>query len=56
MKQNVKKYCEECMICQKNKSLALSRAGLLLPLEILNSGMISQWTSLRDYQKPMGLK
>lgn len=37
MKQEVKKYCEECLVCQKNKSLALSHAGLLLPPEILNS-------------------
>ncbi|KAL0549565.1 hypothetical protein IC582_014050 [Cucumis melo] len=34
MKQGVKKYYEECLICQHNKSLALSPAGLLLPLEI----------------------
>lgn len=37
MKQDVKKYCEECMICRRNKSLALSPTGLLLPLEIPNS-------------------
>lgn len=30
----MKKYCEECLICQKNKTLALSPVGLLLPLEI----------------------
>lgn len=34
--QDVKKYCEECLVCQKNKSLALSPVGLLLPLEIPN--------------------
>ncbi|KAL4028780.1 hypothetical protein IC575_011991 [Cucumis melo] len=28
------RYCEECAICQRNKSLALSPAGLLMPLEI----------------------
>ena len=34
MKQEVKKYCEECMICQRNKTLTLSPAGLLTPLEV----------------------
>ncbi|TYK03666.1 general transcription factor 3C polypeptide 3 isoform X1 [Cucumis melo var. makuwa] len=34
MKKDIKKYCEECLICQKNKTLALSLAGLLTPLEI----------------------
>lgn len=34
MKQGVKKYYEECLVCQHNKSLALSLVGLLLPLEI----------------------
>ncbi|TYK09954.1 Ty3/gypsy retrotransposon protein [Cucumis melo var. makuwa] len=33
MKKNIKKYCEECLICQRNKTLALSPAGLLNPLE-----------------------
>lgn len=36
MKQDVKKYCEECLICQQNKTLALSPAGLLTPLEVPN--------------------
>ena len=36
MKQEVKKYYEECMICQRNKTLALSPAGLLTPLEVPN--------------------
>ncbi|KAA0032457.1 microtubule-associated protein 70-1 [Cucumis melo var. makuwa] len=36
MKQDVKKYCEQCLICQKNKSLALFPAGPLIPLEIPN--------------------
>ena len=31
MKTNVKKHCEECLICQRNKTLALSPAGVLLP-------------------------
>lgn len=30
----MKKYCEECSICQRNKTLALSLVGLLMPLEI----------------------
>ncbi|TYK02431.1 transposon Tf2-1 polyprotein isoform X1 [Cucumis melo var. makuwa] len=34
MKKDVKKYCEECSICQRNKTLALSLVGLLMPLEI----------------------
>ena len=36
MKHEVKKYCKECMICQRNKTLVLSPAGLLTPLEVLN--------------------
>ncbi|KAL0548958.1 hypothetical protein IC582_013436 [Cucumis melo] len=34
MKAVVKKYCAECLICQQNKTLCLSPAGLLLPLNI----------------------
>ncbi|KAL4032881.1 hypothetical protein IC575_005964 [Cucumis melo] len=34
MKSNVKKHCEECLTCQRNKTLALSPAGLLVPLEV----------------------
>ncbi|KAL0536465.1 hypothetical protein IC582_025414 [Cucumis melo] len=34
MKSDVKKHCESCITCQRNKSLALSPAGLLMPLEI----------------------
>lgn len=34
MKGDVKKYVEECVACQRNKSLALSPAGFLMPLEI----------------------
>lgn len=34
MKHDVKKYCEECLVCQRNKSLALTSVGLLLPLEV----------------------
>ncbi|TYK02775.1 Transposon Ty3-I Gag-Pol polyprotein [Cucumis melo var. makuwa] len=37
MKADIKKHCEECLICQRNKSLALSPAGLLVPLEILQA-------------------
>ena len=36
MKSEVQKYCEECATCQRNKTLALSPAGLLTPLEIPN--------------------
>ena len=36
MKTIVKKYCEECIVCQRNKTLALSPVGLLTPLEIPN--------------------
>ncbi|KAL0560209.1 hypothetical protein IC582_000609 [Cucumis melo] len=34
MKINIKKHCEECLMCQRNKSLAPSPAGLLVSLEI----------------------
>lgn len=34
MKRYVQKYREECLICQRNKSLALSPIGLLMPLEV----------------------
>ncbi|KAA0045154.1 putative retroelement pol polyprotein [Cucumis melo var. makuwa] len=34
MEADIKKHCEERLICQRNKSLALSPAGLLVPLEI----------------------
>ncbi|KAA0040843.1 Ty3/gypsy retrotransposon protein [Cucumis melo var. makuwa] len=34
MKTVIKKYCAECLICQRNKTLCLSPAGLLLPLTI----------------------
>ncbi|TYJ95776.1 transposon Tf2-1 polyprotein isoform X1 [Cucumis melo var. makuwa] len=34
MKTDIKRHCEECLICQRNKSLALSPTGLLVPLEI----------------------
>lgn len=34
MKKDVKKYCVECSICQRNKTLALSLVGLLMPLEM----------------------
>ncbi|TYK28181.1 polyprotein [Cucumis melo var. makuwa] len=34
MKSDVKKHCEECLTCQRNKTLALSPAGLLVPLEV----------------------
>ena len=34
MKQDILKYCEECTVCQRNKSLALTLAGLLMPQQI----------------------
>ncbi|KAA0050169.1 Ty3/gypsy retrotransposon protein [Cucumis melo var. makuwa] len=34
MKAEIKKHCEECLTCQRNKTMALSPAGLLVPLEI----------------------
>ncbi|KAA0057099.1 peroxidase 64 [Cucumis melo var. makuwa] len=41
MKADVK-YCEECVVCQRNKALALSPTGLLMPLEIPNA----VWTDI----------
>ncbi|KAA0052082.1 ty3-gypsy retrotransposon protein [Cucumis melo var. makuwa] len=37
MKADIKKHCEECLTCQRSKSLALSPSGLLVPLEIPQS-------------------
>ncbi|KAA0046073.1 Transposon Ty3-G Gag-Pol polyprotein [Cucumis melo var. makuwa] len=34
MKAEIKKHCEECLTCQRNKTMALSPAGLLVPSEI----------------------
>ncbi|TYK10349.1 Retrotransposable element Tf2 [Cucumis melo var. makuwa] len=34
MKSDVKRHCEECLTCQRNKTLALSPAGLLVPSEV----------------------
>lgn len=34
MKTDVQKYCEECLVCRRNKTLALSPACLLMPLEV----------------------
>lgn len=34
MKSDVKKYVEECLACQQNKTLAASLAGLLQPLDV----------------------
>lgn len=34
MKKDIKKYCEGCLICQRNKTLTLSPVGLLMPLKI----------------------
>ncbi|TYK00329.1 transposon Tf2-1 polyprotein isoform X1 [Cucumis melo var. makuwa] len=37
IKKDIKKYCDECAICQRNKTSALSPAGLLMPLETLDA-------------------
>ncbi|KAA0038302.1 peroxidase 64 [Cucumis melo var. makuwa] len=37
MKADIIKHCEECLTCQRSKSLALSPDGLLVPLEIPQS-------------------
>ena len=37
MKVDVQKYCEECLACQRNKTMALSPAGLLMSLEIADA-------------------
>ena len=56
-KADVKKYCDECVVCQRNKTLALSPVGLIMPLEIPNS----VWSDIsmdftRVYQDRTGLK
>ena len=56
MKLEIQKYCEECVTCQRNKTLALTPAGLLTPLEMPNrvwedismdfiEGYLSPWGS-----------
>lgn len=48
MKVAAKKCMENCVICQRNKSLTLVSAGLLLPLEIHEA----IWTHLSmDFKK-----
>ncbi|KAA0041085.1 uncharacterized protein E6C27_scaffold477G00590 [Cucumis melo var. makuwa] len=37
MKTDEQKHCEECLKCQRNKTLALSPVGLLVPLDIPQS-------------------
>ena len=57
MKQDVKKYCEESMVSQRNKTLALSRTGLLMPFEVLKEfGKIFRWISWKGYQRQMDMK
>ncbi|KAA0040197.1 transposon Tf2-1 polyprotein isoform X1 [Cucumis melo var. makuwa] len=34
MQSTIKRYYVDCLVCQRNKTLSLSLAGLLLPLEI----------------------
>lgn len=36
MKSDIRKYVSECPVCQRNKSLAMAPAGLLLPLDSPN--------------------
>ncbi|KAL0539505.1 hypothetical protein IC582_023720 [Cucumis melo] len=43
MKNDVKKYVEQCEICQRNKTEALTPAGLLQPLPIPNL-ILEDWT------------
>lgn len=56
MKQDVKMYCEECIVFQHNKSLVFNLAGLLLPLEVSDSIWSDiSWISLMDYLRLLGL-
>lgn len=50
MKADIKKYVDECVVCQCNTTLALASVGLLLPLGIPDAEWEeeSQWISLRD--------
>lgn len=43
MKSDVKKYVEQCEICQRNKTEATSPTGLLQPLPILEL-RLEDWT------------
>ncbi|TYK23012.1 Transposon Tf2-6 polyprotein [Cucumis melo var. makuwa] len=43
MKNDVKKYVEQCEICQRNKTKALAPAGLLQPLPLPNL-ILEDWT------------
>ncbi|TYK19775.1 ty3-gypsy retrotransposon protein [Cucumis melo var. makuwa] len=43
MKNDVKKYVEQCEICQRNKTEALAPAGLLQPLPLPNL-ILEDWT------------
>ncbi|TYK05651.1 Retrotransposable element Tf2 [Cucumis melo var. makuwa] len=43
MKNDVKKYVEQCEVCQRNKTEALAPAGLLQPLPLPNL-ILEDWT------------
>ncbi|KAA0036569.1 ty3-gypsy retrotransposon protein [Cucumis melo var. makuwa] len=43
MKNDVKRYVEQCEVCQRNKTEALSPAGLLQPLPLPNL-ILEDWT------------
>lgn len=53
MKGDVKKYMEQCTVCQKKKIESMSPAGLLQTLQIRSRinefGTIYQWISLKDF-------
>jgi hypothetical protein len=50
MKQNIRKFVDECEVCQRNKGETVKSPGTLQPLPIpLLFGRISLWTLLQAY-------